>query len=121
MNQLPLDCIVHIMQLLPIQQVFVCMSVNKKWQEAACYTVRKHKRVLLLSKHILYIHVGMRFLLHAHVYLHAALTQSALHSHTCEGDTDQSRVSHSRFYSHPVNTYHVFTLSLNPLSTSLRA
>ena len=50
MDQLPLDCIVHIMQFIPVQQVFVCMSVNKKWQEAARHTVRVHKRLQLVTK-----------------------------------------------------------------------
>ena len=44
-NQLPLECIAHVMHFIPIQQVFVCMSVNKKWQEAARFTVKKHKRM----------------------------------------------------------------------------
>ena len=51
MDRLPPDRIVHIMHFIPIQQVFVCMSVNKKWQEAARHTIRTHKRVQLVSKH----------------------------------------------------------------------
>ena len=50
MDRLPVDIIFHIMHFIPVQQVFVCMSVNKKWEEAARLTVREHKRVQLVSK-----------------------------------------------------------------------
>ena len=50
MDRLPHDCIIHVMHFMPVQQVFVCMSVNKKWQEAARHTVRIHKRVILVWK-----------------------------------------------------------------------
>ena len=49
-NQLPLECIIHVMHFISIQQVFVCMSVNKKWQEAARHTVRIHERLQLVTK-----------------------------------------------------------------------
>ena len=50
MDQLPLDIIVHVMHFTPIQQVFVCMSVNKIWEQAARHAVRSHKNLWLQSK-----------------------------------------------------------------------
>ena len=44
------------MHFIPVQQVFVCMSVNKKWQEAARHTVRNHRRVHLVAKYNLRQH-----------------------------------------------------------------
>ena len=49
-NKLPVELIEHIMHFIPIQHVFVCMSVNKNWEEAARLTVKKHKRVQLVYK-----------------------------------------------------------------------
>ena len=54
MDQLPLDCIIHVMHFMPVQQVFVCMSVNKTWNAAAGYTVRRHERVQLVVKKCLW-------------------------------------------------------------------
>ena len=48
-NQLPPECFAHIMSFIPIQHVFVCMSVNKEWEAAARLTVRKHKSVQLIE------------------------------------------------------------------------
>ena len=50
MDQLSHDCVAHIMQFIPIQQVYVCMSVNKKWEEAARHSIRVRKRVQLVSR-----------------------------------------------------------------------
>ena len=53
MDQLAEMLIVRILNFMPVQQWFVCMSVNKRWLELARLTVKNHRRVYLVWKGIL--------------------------------------------------------------------
>ena len=81
MNQLPEESIFRIMQFIPVQQVFVCMRVNRKWKDAARHAVRIHKRVQVVPIYKLQmrfeiqIQNPMNLIMESNLFGHAAKLQ----------------------------------------------